>query len=134
MILGISEAPQTISFPAMAQRQQDWHRSFCKDPAVDSLSSFIGIDGTNTTPNSGRIQINLKPLERARCHGVRNHSPPAAGAGQGRGITLFMQPVQDLTVEDRVSRTQFQYTLEDADANELATWVAAARGEAADAA
>ena len=90
-----------------------------KDPAVESLSSFIGIDGTNTTLNSGRILINLKPLEERKISAsdvIRRLQPELA---QVAGITLFMQPVQDLTVEDRVSRTQFQYTLEDPNADEL---------------
>ena len=129
VILGVSEAPQTISFPAMALRQKSLASVILKDPAVDSLSSFIGVDGTNSTLNSGRIQINLKPLgsstkgdERkiSASDVIRRLQPQLA---QVEGITLFMQPVQDLTVEDRVSRTQFQYSLEDADAKELAVWV-----------
>jgi multidrug efflux pump len=90
-----------------------------KDPAVESLSSFIGIDGTNTTLNSGRILINLKPLEVRKISAsdvIRRLQPELASV---QGITLFMQPVQDITVEDRVSRTQFQYTLEDPSADEL---------------
>ena len=93
-----------------------------KDPAVDSLESFIGIDGTNTTLNSGRILINLKPLEERKINAsdvIRRLQPQLAEVA---GITLFMQPVQDLTVEDRVSRTQFQYTLEDPNADELNTY------------
>ena len=123
VILGVSEAPQTISFSAMADRQQALARLILQDPAVESLSSFIGIDGTNTTLNSGRIQINLKPIETRRISAsdvIRRLQPRLARVD---GITLFMQPVQDLTVEDRVSRTQFQYSLEDADARELAVWV-----------
>ena len=84
-----------------------------RDPAVESLSSFIGVDGTNLTPNSGRIQINLKPLEERRTRAsdvIRRLQPELAKV---EGITLYLQPVQDLTVEDRVSRTQFQYSLED---------------------
>jgi multidrug efflux pump len=123
VIMGISEAPQTISFPAMSTRQQALGAVILKDPAVESLSSFIGIDGTNTTINSGRIQINLKPLEERGINAsdvIRRLQPQLAAV---EGVTLFMQPVQDLTVEDRVSRTQFQYSLEDADARELSTWV-----------
>ena len=122
VILGISEAPQTISFPAMAERQQALARVILRDPAVESLSSFIGIDGVNTTMNSGRIQINLKPLEERGASAtdiIRRLQPDLAKV---EGVTLFMQPVQDLTVEDRVSRTQFQYSLEDPDARELALW------------
>jgi multidrug efflux pump len=122
VILGISEATQKISFDAMSQKQQQLAEIILKDPDVASLSSFIGIDGTNTTMNSGRIQINLKPHdERSNSASdiIRRLQPELA---QIDGITLYMQPVQDLTVEDRVSRTQFQYSLEDADANELNTW------------
>jgi multidrug efflux pump len=123
VILGISEASQSASFAAMADRQQAAARTILKDPAVASLSSFIGVDGTNTTINSGRIQINLKPLRERKASAseiIRRLQPELAKI---EGITLFMQPVQDLTVEDRVSRTQYQYTLEDPDARELAAWV-----------
>jgi multidrug efflux pump len=122
VILGISEASQTVSFPAMADRQQALARMILKDPGVASLSSFIGIDGTNTTMNSGRIQINLKPLAERKASAIeiiRRLQPELANV---EGITLFMQPVQDLTVEDRVSRTQYQYSLEDPDGRELAHW------------
>jgi multidrug efflux pump len=122
IIQGISEAPQSISFEAMSQRQQALASVILKDPAVQSLSSFIGVDGTNTTLNSGRIQINLKPLEERKINAsdvIRRLQP---NLDKVEGITLYMQPVQDLTVEDRVSRTQFQYTLEDPDANELNRW------------
>jgi multidrug efflux pump len=122
VILAISEAPQSISFEAMTRRQQELNRAILEDPAVESLSSFIGIDGTNTTLNSGRIQINLKPLEERRATAVeiiRRLQPRLAKVS---GITLFMQPVQDLTVETRISRTQYQYSLEDPDANELNEW------------
>jgi multidrug efflux pump len=122
VILGVSEAPQDVSFAAMAQRQQNLAAVILKDPAVESLSSFIGVDGTNTTINNGRIQINLMPLEDRKTSAtdvIRRLQPKLADI---TGITLYMQPVQDLTVEDRVSRTQFQYTLEDPDPKELATW------------
>jgi multidrug efflux pump len=122
VILGVSQAPQDVSFAAMSQRQQALAHTILKDPAVASLSSFIGIDGTNATINSGRIQINLKPVSERGISAsdvIRRLQPELAKID---GITLFMQPVQDLTVEDRVSRTQFQYSLEDADAAELATW------------
>ncbi len=122
IIQGISEAPQTISFPEMARRQQLLAETILKDPAVESLSSFIGVDGTNTTLNSGRIQINLKPLEQREISAsdlIRRLQPKLAEID---GITLYMQPIQDLTVEDRVSRTQYQYTLEDPDQNELNRW------------
>jgi multidrug efflux pump len=122
LILGISEAAQNTSFTAMAQHQQALADVILKDPSVDSLSSFIGIDGTNTTLNTGRIQINLKPLSERTISAsevIRRLQPEVAKVN---GISLFMQPVQDLTVEDRVSRTQFQYSLEDVDAKELALW------------
>src|SRR2546429_3832040 len=122
VILGISEAPQSISFRAMADRQQALADAILKDAAVESLSSFIGIDGTNTTLNSGRIQINLKPLAQRKINAsevIRRLQPELAKVD---GVSLFLQPVQDLTVEDRVSRTQFQYSLEDVDAKELAYW------------
>ncbi len=122
VIQGVSEASQTVSFPEMAREQQQLAAIIVKDPAVESLSSFIGIDGTNTTLNSGRILINLKPLDERKINAsdvIRRLQPQLE---QVAGITLFMQPVQDLTVEDRVSRTQFQYTLEDASADELNTY------------
>ncbi len=124
IIQGISEATQTVSFPAMAERQQALTKIILQDPAVESLSSFIGVDGTNTTLNSGRILINLKPLGDRGINAsdvIRRLQPELAKVD---GITLYMQPVQDLTVEDRVSRTQYQYTLEDPDANELNDWTA----------
>ena len=121
VILGVSEAPQDVSFSAMSNRQQALAKVILEDPAVESLSSFIGIDGINSTLNSGRIQINLKPLAQRAGAGdiIRRLQTKLA---QVDGITLFMQPVQDLTVEDRVSRTQYQYTLEDVDAAELNQW------------
>jgi len=120
VILGISEAPQSVSFPSLEERQKALTHIILQDPDVASLSSFIGIDGTNLTPNTGRIQINLKPRDERKASAtdiIRRLQPKLA---QVEGITLFMQPVQDLTVEDRVSRTQFQYTMEDADSRELA--------------
>jgi multidrug efflux pump len=125
VLLGISEAPQTISFPAMVERQQALAAAILDDPAVASLSSFIGVDGINTTLNSGRLLINLKPFDERREHAddvIRRLQQTATGVD---GITLFLQPVQDLTVEDRVSRTQYQYTLEDADPKELSRWAPA---------
>jgi multidrug efflux pump len=122
VILGISEAPQNVSFGAMSQHQQALAKIILHDPDVESLSSFIGIDGTNTTPNSGRIQINLKPRDERKTTAseiIRRLQPELANV---EGITLYLQPVQDLTVEDRVSRTQYQYSMEDADAQELGVW------------
>jgi len=122
VILGISEAPDAISFDAMSERQQQLAKIILQDKDVDSLSSFIGVDGTNTTPNAGRIQINLKPRDERSddASAIIRRLQPALSKVEG--ITLYMQPVQDLTVEDRVSRTQFQYSIEDADAQELAQW------------
>jgi multidrug efflux pump len=121
-IQGISEAAQSISFPAMALKQQALARVILQDPAVESLSSFIGVDGTNTTLNSGRILINLKPLadrDLSASEVIRRLQPELAKVA---GIQLFMQPVQDLTVDAKVSRTQFQYTLEDPNTDELKLW------------
>ena len=122
VILGVSEAPETISFAAMSERQQALVRVILKDPDVASLSSFIGIDGTNMTPNSGRIQINLKPRDERHADATEIIRRLQPALERVEGITLYMQPVQDLTVENRVSRTQYQYTLEDADPKELAEW------------
>jgi multidrug efflux pump len=119
VIQGVSEASQTASFQEMSGLQQKLTKIILTDPAVDNLSSFIGIDGTNTTLNSGRILINLKPLDDRKINAsdvIRRLQPQLNDVA---GITLFMQPVQDLTVEDRVSRTQFQYTIEDPNADEL---------------
>ncbi len=119
VIQGISESAQTVSFPEMSRQQQQVAKIILQDPAVESLSSFIGIDGTNTTLNSGRILINLKPLDQRELSAsdvIRRVQPKLATVP---GITLFMQPVQDISVEDRVSRTQFQYTLEDPNTEEL---------------
>jgi multidrug efflux pump len=122
IILGISEAPQQVSFAAMAERQQALARVLLQDPAVASLSTFIGVDGTNTSLNSGRVLINLKPLGERRASAseiIRRLQPRLA---QLEGITIYMQPVQDLTVADRVSRTQYQYSLEDPNITELNSW------------
>ena len=122
VIQGVSEAPQNVSFAAMARGQQALARIILQDPAVESLSSFVGIDGTNTTVNSGRILINLKPLEQRQVDittVINRLQPKLATVG---AMTLFLQPVQDLTVEDRVSRTQYQYSLEDPSAAEVSLW------------
>ncbi|HEV7557902.1 MAG TPA: efflux RND transporter permease subunit, partial [Kofleriaceae bacterium] len=113
-IQGISEAPQTISFAAMADRQQALAKVVLADPAVASLTSFIGVDGANATLNSGRMLINLKPRsERVSATAVIRRLQPELAAVPG--ISLYMQPVQDLTIEDRVSRTQYQFTVESTD-------------------
>jgi multidrug efflux pump len=123
VLLGISEAPPTISFRAMAERQQALTKIILQDPDVVSLSSFIGVDGVNMLPNSGRIQINLRSREERKDDGETVIRRLQSKLADVQGITLYLQPVQDLTVEDRISRTQFQYTMEDADAAELNEWV-----------
>ncbi|MBB5318129.1 multidrug efflux RND transporter permease subunit [Tunturibacter empetritectus] len=122
VLLGITEAPQTISFNAMSSRQQALARIILQDKDVESVSSFIGIDGTNSTLNSGRIQINLKDREQRSSTAlevIQRLEPKVATVD---GIQCFLQPLQDLTVEDRVSRTQYQYSLEDANVDELTMW------------
>ncbi|NNA43349.1 MdtB/MuxB family multidrug efflux RND transporter permease subunit [Pseudomonas lactis] len=122
VIQGISEAPQSISFAAMSQRQQELAKIILADPAVESLSSYIGVDGDNATLNSGRLLINLK------AHGQRDLSAAQVitrlqpQIDKLVGIRLFMQPVQDLTIEDRVSRTQYQFSMSSPDAELLALW------------
>jgi multidrug efflux pump len=122
VIQGISEAPQSISFPAMAERQQALAKVILQDPDVASLSSFIGVDGVNTTMNSGRIQINLKPFEDRDANASDIIERLQNKLADVQGISLYMQPVQDLTIETRVSRTQYQFTLQDADPELLSTW------------
>jgi multidrug efflux pump len=122
-IQGVSEAAQTVSFAKMAQLQQQLAAVILKDPAVESLSSFIGVDGTNTTLNTGRIQINLKPLSERKTATdvIRDLQGAAAGV---EGISLYMQPVQDISVEDIVSRTEYQFSMQDHNAAELSQYVA----------
>ena len=122
VIQGISQADPTIGAKAMAERQQELAKVILADPAVESLSSFIGADGTNTTTNSGRMSINLKPLNDRKISAsdvIRRLKPKL---DQVQEIQLFMEPVQNISVDDRVSRTQYQYTLEDPDINELNDW------------
>jgi multidrug efflux pump len=101
----------------MAQRQQKLVDVVLQDPAVDNVSSFIGVDGTNTTLNSGRIQITLKPLDVRKVSATEVIQRMQSKVNAVEGIQLFLQPLQDLTVEDRVSRTEYQYALEDPDQN-----------------
>jgi multidrug efflux pump len=122
VIQGVSEADQDISFPAMSNLQQQMVNIILQDPSVSSLSSFIGVDGTNVTLNSGRIQINLKPVDQRDASATEIIQRLGPKLNAVSGIMLYMQPVQDLTVDDRVSRTQYQFTLEDASSDELATW------------
>ncbi len=123
VIQGVSEAPQSISYTAMAERQQALARVVLEDPAVASLSSFIGVDGVNTTLNSGRMLINLKPLSERDAKAPEIIRRLQQRLASLEGIALYMQPVQDLTIEDRVSRTQYQFSVEDADPAELSLWV-----------
>jgi multidrug efflux pump len=124
VIQGISEARQNISFSAMAEKQQQLTDIILQDPAVESISSFIGADGINTTLNSGRVLINLKPLAERKINASTVILRLQSALAKVQDVTLYMQPVQDLTVEDRVSATQYQYTLEDANSSELNTWTA----------
>jgi multidrug efflux pump len=122
-IQGVTEAGQSVSFAQMSRLQQRMAQTILRDPAVDSISSFIGVDGTNSTLNSGRIQINLKALKQRK--GVRVSDVILRlqkSLGKVEGIVLYMQPVQDISVEDIVSRTEYQYTLEDPDAVELSRY------------
>ena len=122
IIQGITQAPPAIGSKAMAQKQQEIANVILADPAVESLSSFIGADGTNITTNSGRMSINLKPLEQRKDNASNIIRRLQGKLNDVQGIQLFMQPVQNITVDDRVSRTQYQYTLEDPDPNELSEW------------
>jgi len=117
-IQGVSEAPQGVSFSKMAQLQQQLAGVILKNPAVESISSFIGVDGTNTTLNSGRIQINLKALAE-RKSATEVIAELKSSIKDLDGISLYMQPVQDISVEDIVSRTEYQYSLQDPSATEL---------------
>ncbi len=124
VIQGITQAPPAISAQAMAKKQLELTKVILADPAVASLSSFIGADGTNTTTNSGRMSINLKPLNQRDISASDLIRRLNSKLSQTEGIQLYMEPVQNITVDDRVSRTQYQYTLEDPDANELNAWTA----------
>ena len=123
VIQGISEAPQSISFAAMSERQQRLSAVLLQDEAVQSVSSQIGVDGDNPTLNTGRMLINLKPFAQRDVSAAEVINRLRPELDKVLGIQLFMQPVQDLSIEDRVSRTQFQFSLESADEQELQTWV-----------
>ncbi|MBD3740468.1 MAG: multidrug efflux RND transporter permease subunit [Stenotrophomonas sp.] len=121
LVQGISEAPQAISFQAMRERQQALSTAIEADPAVASVSSYIGVDGNNATLNTGRLLIELKP------HGDRDSAAVVMARLQQRvskipGITLYLQPVQELGIEDRISRTQYQFTLTTPDLETLERW------------
>ncbi|WP_336335322.1 MdtB/MuxB family multidrug efflux RND transporter permease subunit [Pseudomonas putida] len=122
VIQGISEAPQSTSFAAMSERQQALSKVILQDPAVQSLSSYIGVDGDNATLNSGRLLINLKPHGEREVTASEVISRLQPQVDRLVGIRLFMQPVQDLSIEDRVSRTQYQFSLSSPDADLLAQW------------
>jgi multidrug efflux pump len=124
VIQGISQASQSIGSKGMAEEQQKLARIILADPAVESLSSFIGADGTNTTINSGRMSINLKPLNQRDMNASDVIRRLQSSLKNVQDIQLFMQPVQNITIDDRVSRTQYQYTLEDPDQTELNEWTA----------
>jgi multidrug efflux pump len=123
LIQGISEAEPSVSFDAMAQRQQALAAAILKDPDVVSLSSFIGVDGTNSTLNTGRFLINLKPRDERRTSASDVIRRLERETQDVAGISLYMQPVQDLTIDATVSRSQYQFVLEDANPNEFAVWV-----------
>jgi len=121
-IQGVSEAPQSISFAAMADRQQELGKVILADEAVASLSSYIGVDGTNSTLNNGRFLINLKPQHERTGNAtdvIRRLHPKLAAI---LGISLYLQPIQDLSIESAVSRTQYQFSVESPSAEDLATW------------
>jgi multidrug efflux pump len=122
IIQAVTQAPEATSFDAMSGRQQTVARLILEDPAVESISSFIGVDASNTTPNTGRMQINLKALSTRGVSATEVIQRLRPKLGHLTGIQTYLQPVQDLTVEDRVSRTQYQYTIEDSDSAELKTW------------
>ena len=123
LIQGTVQAPQSVSFSEMAQRQQKLAAEILKDPDVASLSSFIGVDGTNATLNSGRLQINLKPLDERKDRVQQIIPRLQTLADKIPGIKLYLQPVQDLTIDTQVSRTQYQFTLQAMSLDQLSTWV-----------
>ena len=122
VIQGISEAPQSVSFAAMGERQQSLAKIILQDPAVASLSSYIGVDGDNTTLNSGRLLINLKPHADRNVTATQIIQRLQPQLDKLTDIRLFLQPVQDLTIEDRVSRTQYQFSMSSPDAEMLSLW------------
>ncbi|HEY8962131.1 MAG TPA: efflux RND transporter permease subunit, partial [Luteolibacter sp.] len=124
LVQAMTEAPESVSFKSMAERQRAMAETILKDPAVESLSSFIGVDGTNTTLNSGRMLINLKPLaQRDATVGEITRRLQERATAEQTGLKVFLQPVQDLTIDDRVSRSQYQFTLEATDTKSLGEWV-----------
>jgi multidrug efflux pump len=122
LVLGLTEAPPDVSFPSMMARQEALAEAVMGDPDIATVASFIGADGTNATPNTGRLSIALKPRAERRAGAAEVIARLRERAAGVAGITLYLQPVQDLQIDARVSRTQYQYTLEDADLGELQTW------------
>jgi multidrug efflux pump len=122
LIQGVSEASESISYAGMADRQQALAVAILTDPDVKSLSSFIGVDGNNVTLNSGRFLINLKPRNQRTSSVLDIIRRLRSETSNVAGVTLYMQPVQDLTLDNTVSRTQYQFTLESADPTALSTW------------
>ncbi|MFM8342046.1 MAG: efflux RND transporter permease subunit, partial [Methylomonas sp.] len=122
LIQGISEAPPSISFAAMAERQRALAEQILQDPAVDNLSSFIGVDGSNATLNSGRLLINLKPQAQRGATASEVIERLRPKLAEVNGIKAYLQPIQDLTLENRISKTQFQFTLQSIDFAELSKW------------
>jgi multidrug efflux pump len=123
LIQAVTEAPQSVSFAAMSERQRALAEAILTDPDVESLTSFVGVDGTNPTLNSGRMLINLKPRDSrilSASEIIRRLQRETAGV---QGITLYMQPAQDLTIDSTVSRTQYQFVLESAKPEDFDTWV-----------
>ena len=122
LVVGVTEAPPDVSFTSMRARQQALAEAVRQDPDVVTVASFIGADGTNPTPNSGRLSIALKPRERRDASASEVIDRLKQRAASVPGIAVYLQPVQDLQLDARVSRTQYQYTLEDPDLDELQTW------------
>ena len=123
MIQGISEASQSISYDAMAELQGRLADAILKDPDVDSVSSFIGVDGTNQTQNTGRFLINLKPHDERKLNATAIIRRLRHEVSDVVGVALYLQPVQDLTIDATVSRAPYQFVLEDANPKEFETWV-----------
>ena len=123
VIQGITVAAQTTSFRAMAQHQQELAAAILKDPDVVSLSSFIGVDGSNATLNSGRLLINLRPRDERRLTAADIGRRLMAETASVPGVTLYLQPVQDLTIDAAVSRTQYQFVLENPNLSAFNEWV-----------
>src|SRR5262249_1493535 len=121
-IMGISEAPESISFSAMSERQQRLAEVLLRDPDVENLSSFIGVDGTNTSLNTGRIIFALEPHNQRHATASEIVRRLQHHVGQVNGIHLYLQPVQDLTVDDRVGRAQYQLSVETPNASDLGEW------------